>query len=158
MSTLRLHCTYIALAAIVRAAPVPVVEDNAPAASYVTPAPVDKCMAPVPAVNVAPTPVVEYISPAPVGYAAPAPVGEYRAPAIETAVMKISLDRDTCVPDRLQSLESSVVAASKSVARQRPSVSRSARQQVPHVAERPVVVKKLGEIQSRSRGVGTRGD
>ena len=33
--------------------------------------------------------------------------------------MKISLDRDTSVPERLQSLESSVVA----VSRQRPSVA-----------------------------------
>ena len=116
MSTwsLRQRCTqhlhqllYVALAQFVGAAPVPVVEDIAPAASYVTPAAVDEYMAPVFAVSAAPAPVVDYISPAPVGYAAPAPVGEfispapvgysalapvgvYMAPANETAVMKIT--------------------------------------------------------------------
>ena len=57
--------------------------------------------------------------------------------AIETAVLKISLDRDTGVPEHLQSLKSSVVALAESVAGQQ---------------------VRLGGIQSRSRRVGTRSD
>ena len=70
-------------------APAPVVVYIAPAASYVTPEPVEKDMAPALAVDAVPTPVVEYIAqpcikakvigPAPAAhavYAAPAPIVE----------------------------------------------------------------------------------
>ena len=71
--------------------PAPVVEYNAPAASYVTPSPVDEYIAlaprvdaapaaPAPAVYAAPAPFVEYLAPVPTVCAAPAPVVEYIAP------------------------------------------------------------------------------
>ena len=111
----------------VDAAQAPVVESFMPmSVGIAAPELVDEYVAAVPAahaVYAAPTPVVGYISPAPFGYSAPAPVGEYMASAIETAVVKVSLDRDIGVPDRLQSFESLVVAASKSVTRQRRSVA-----------------------------------
>ena len=169
----------------------PGVEYIAPAVSYVTPAPVNEYITLAPAVDAAPAHVVMFFSLAPDGYAAPATVGgyimpvpaahavyaahapvvEYIAPAIRTAVLKIS---DTRVPDRWQSLESLVVAASKSGARQRPSVASLvrdepawlatvpewlqsiessiaalsvsvARQQAPRVAVRVVVVESLAK-------------
>ena len=116
--------------------------------------------------------VVEGIAPAPaVSYAAPAPVVGYRAPAIKTAVFKILLDWDTGVPVRWQSLESSVVAAFKSLAPSVASLVRDepawlttvpersqsiepsiaalslsvARQQVPRVAVRSVVDESLAK-------------
>ena len=56
---------------------------------------------------------------------------EVRMATIVSAVLQTSQDRDSGVPERLQSLESSVAALSESVARQ----------QVARVAERPSVVK-----------------
>ena len=68
----------------------------------------------------------------------------YMAPAIETAVLKISLDRDTSVPDRLRSLESSVVASFESVARLRPSVAS-------YNGARAIAVDRILNCRSRGR-------
>ena len=48
-----------------------------------------------------------------------------RMAAIETAVLQISLDWDTGVPEHLQSLKSSVVALEESVARQQVRLAES---------------------------------
>ena len=103
--------------------------DIAPAhaGSYAVPAPVVEYMALAPVGYTALAPVDECVSLAPAAhteYAAPAPVFVDIAPALAVsytgAWRLLSLDWDTGEPDRLQSLVSSIVASSESVARQRP--------------------------------------